>query len=103
MVLPGGLAYTQEVTDYSSLAAALFPHDQGEIFYSRGDVVEVVCRNIKELAELAGIETQMRFHGISRDDISKLAEESMKQARLLVNNPRDITQEVAEEIYQKVL
>ena len=103
LVLPGVLAYNQEVTDYSSLAAALFPHDQGEIFYSRGDVVEVVCRNIKELAELAGIETQMRFHGISRDDISMLAEESMKQARLLVNNPRDITQEVAEEIYQKVL
>ena len=103
LVLPGVLAYNQEVTDYSSLAAALFPHDQGEIFYSRGDVVEVVCRNIKELAELAGLETQMRFHGISRDDISMLAEESMKQARLLVNNPRDITQEVAEEIYQKVL
>ena len=103
LVLPGVLAYNQEVTDYSSLAAALFPNDEGEIMYHKSDVAEVICRNIKELAELAGIETQMRYHGINRDHISILAEEAMKQARLLINNPREITQEVAEEIYWKVL
>ena len=103
LVLPGVLAYNQEVTDYSPLAAALFPNDEGEIMYHKSDVAEVICRNIKELAELAGIETQMRYHGINRDHISILAEEAMKQARLLINNPREITQEVAEEIYWKVL
>lgn len=103
LVLPGVLTYNQEVTDYSPLAAALFPHDQGEIMYHKSDIAEVICRNIKELADLAGIETQMRYHGISRDHIPMLAEESMKQARLLVNNPREITQEVAEQIYWKVL
>jgi len=103
LVLPGVLAYNQEITDYSPLAAALFPHDEGEIFYHKSDIAEVICRNIKELAELAGIETQMRYHGISRDHIPMLAEEAMKQARLLVNNPREITQEVAEQIYWKVL
>ena len=45
----------------------------------------------------------MSYYGISRDDIPMLAEEAMKQARLLVNNPREITQEIAEDIYQKVL
>ena len=58
---------------------------------------------IKELAELADINTQMSYYGITSEDIPFLAEESMKQTRLLVNNPREITQEIAEDIYQKVL
>ena len=103
LVLPGVLVYTQEVVDYSSLALALFPHESGEINYHKGDIVEVICRNIKELAELADINTQMSYYGITSEDISFLAEEAMKQTRLLVNNPREITQEIAEDIYQKVL
>ena len=103
LVLPGVLAYNQEVVDYSSLALALFPHDSGEINYYKSDVVEVMCKNIKELAELADINTQMSYYGITSKDIPFLAEESMKQTRLLVNNPREITQEIAEDIYQKVL
>ena len=103
LVLPGVLVYNQEVVDYSSLALALFPHDSGEINYHKGDIVEVICRNIKELAELADINTQMSYYGITSEDIPFLAEEAMKQTRLLVNNPREITQEIAEDIYQKVL
>jgi len=103
LVLPGVLAYNQEVVDYSSLALALFPHDSGEINYHKGDIVEVICRNIKELAELANINIQMSYYGITIKDIPFLAEEAMKQTRLLVNNPREITQEIAEDIYQKVL
>jgi alcohol dehydrogenase class IV len=103
LVLPGVLAYNQEVVDYSSLALALFPNDAGEINYYKSDVVEVMCKNIKELAELADINTQMSYYGITSEDIPFLAEESMKQTRLLVNNPREITQEIAEDIYQKVL
>ena len=103
LVLPGVLAYNQEVVDYSSLALALFPHDAGEINYYKSDIVEVMCKNIKELAELADINTQMSYYGITSEDISFLAEEAMKQTRLLVNNPREITQEIAEDIYQKVL
>jgi alcohol dehydrogenase class IV len=103
LVLPGVLAYNQEVVDYSPLALALFPNDAGEINYHKSDVVEVMCRNIKELAELADINTQMSYYGITSKDIPFLAEEAMKQTRLLVNNPREITQEIAEDIYQKVL
>ena len=103
LVLPGVLAYNQEVVDYSSLALALFPNDAGEINYHKSDVVEVICRNIKELAELADINIQMSYYGITSEDIPFLAEEAMKQTRLLVNNPREITQEIAEDIYQKVL
>ena len=46
---------------------------------------------------------KMSNHGISRDYIPTLAKEAMKQTRLLVNNPREITQKVAEDIYWKVL
>jgi alcohol dehydrogenase class IV len=45
----------------------------------------------------------MSYYGITSEDVPFLAEESMKQTRLLVNNPREITQEIAEDIYQKVL
>jgi alcohol dehydrogenase class IV len=103
LVLPGVLSYNQEDVDYAPLAVALFPYDEEEIYCHRSDVVEIMCRNINDLAELAGVKTQMRHHGISKDNIPMLAEEAMKQSRLLVNNPREITQEVAEKIYWKVL
>lgn len=37
--------------------------------------------------------------GIGRDDLKKLAEDAMKQTRLLVNNPRELTLEDAYAIY----
>src|SRR6056300_278653 len=103
LVLPGILEYNQEVTDYSILAKALFPHEEGEMYYNRTDAAKIICRNITELAKLAGIQMKMSNHGISRDYIPTLAKEAMKQTRLLVNNPREITQKVAEDIYWKVL
>jgi alcohol dehydrogenase len=45
----------------------------------------------------------MSDHGINAEHIPMLAEEAMKQSRLLVNNPREITEEVAKEIYWEVL
>ena len=78
-------------------------NNEQELRQYKSDVVEIMCRNIKELAELADINTQMSYYGITSNDISFLAEEAMKQTRLLVNNPREITQKVAEDIYWKVL
>jgi alcohol dehydrogenase class IV len=37
--------------------------------------------------------------GIGQDDLKKLAEDAMKQTRLLVNNPRPLTLEDAYAIY----
>jgi alcohol dehydrogenase class IV len=37
--------------------------------------------------------------GIGRDDLKKLAEDAMKQTRLLINNPRELTLDDAYAIY----
>ena len=58
---------------------------------------------IEELIADLKIPKCLKDVGITSNDIPKLAEDAMKQERLLVNNPREITQEVVEEIYQKVL
>ncbi len=41
--------------------------------------------------------------GIKDEDIPQLAEGVMKVTRLLANNPRDLAQKDAEEIYRRVL
>jgi alcohol dehydrogenase class IV len=41
--------------------------------------------------------------GVSHNHLPMLAEDAMKQTRLLVNNPREMTYEAALAIYQQAL
>ena len=41
--------------------------------------------------------------GVSHNHLPKLAEDAMKQTRLLVNNPREMTYEAALDIYSQAL
>jgi alcohol dehydrogenase class IV len=47
--------------------------------------------------------TRLRDVGIGSADIEPLAHDAMRQTRLLVNNPRDITLGDAKAIYEEVL
>ena len=47
------------------------------------DAIAAICRDCKVPASLADV-------GIARSDLKKLAEDAMKQTRLLVNNPREV-------------
>ena len=50
-----------------------------------------------------GLETQLRQVGVSHNHLPLLAEDAMKQTRLLVNNPREVTYEDALAIYERAL
>ena len=52
------------------------------------------------LSEKIGLEKRLRDVGIPLNSCKRMAQESMKQTRLLVNNPREITEKDALDIYQ---
>lgn len=59
---------------------------------------------IDALAQLSadlGLEPCLRDVGIGEDDLPMMAREAMKQTRLLVNNPREVTEADALRIYQE--
>ena len=56
------------------------------------DEMSAIGRDCQVPASLADV-------GIGRDDLKKLAEDAMKQTRLLVNNPRELTLDDAYAIY----
>ena len=56
------------------------------------DAIASICRDCKGPVSLADV-------GITAKDLNKLAEDAMKQTRLLVNNPREVSFEDALAIY----
>jgi alcohol dehydrogenase class IV len=47
-----------------------------------------------------GLPQRLRDVGIGRDNLGRCAAEAMKQTRLLVNNPREVTEADARAIYE---
>ena len=62
-----------------------------------GQAVEAV----KELLGAIGVSSRMSDYGIPREDLPKLVEGAMKQARLFVPNPRDLGEEDVRGIYEE--
>ena len=56
-----------------------------------------------QLTADCGVDPRLRSVGISHNDLPKLAEDAMKQTRLLQNNPREMTYETALAIYSAAL
>ena len=52
------------------------------------------------LSEKLGLETKMRQLGVSKSDLEQMAEDAMRQTRLLVNNPREMSKSDALDIYR---
>ena len=83
---------------YAEIAVDAFPH------LDREEGGQARCAAfIEELAALSkrlGLETRLRDVSISESDLPKMAADAMKQQRLLVNNPRDVSEADALAIYQ---
>jgi alcohol dehydrogenase class IV len=60
------------------------------------DALASICRDCKVPRTLAEV-------GVRESDLDRLAEDALKQTRLLVNNPRDLTLEDAHSIYGAAL
>jgi alcohol dehydrogenase class IV len=55
---------------------------------------------LERLCVQSGLKLRLRDHGIPREDAPRLAKEAMKQTRLLVNNPCEITEADAQRLYE---
>jgi len=100
LVLPHVLRFnaSEAAPDYAELAPLIFP----DIDTARNSQ-EVCAEFIERLAALSatvGLPQKLREVGITRGDLPSMASDAMKQTRLLVNNPRKVTEQDALAIYQ---
>lgn len=92
LVLPHVLKFNEEAAahEYAALSAHMGQEASAGAFF----------RWIDQIIDETGVEHRLREVGISHGDIPMLAEDAMKQTRLLVNNPREVTIDDARAIYE---
>jgi alcohol dehydrogenase class IV len=100
LVLPHVLRFNLPAAsaDYAALAPHAFPG----LGADEGDAA-LAARFAGELAALSarlGLPQRLRDVGIPHDALGRCAAEAMKQTRLLVNNPRPVTEADARAIYE---
>lgn len=86
---------------YAELAPHIFP-DIDTTRNSQAICAELIDR-LSTLNRELGLEPGLRGVGIGASDVPKLAADAMNQTRLLVNNPRDLTEADARHIYEAAL
>ena len=101
LVLPHVLRFNMpEAADhYAEIAGIVVPHADG----SQEARAEALIVAMQQIAKLTGIETTLQQVGIVEGDLDRLADDAMKQTRLLGNNPRAITRADARAIYAAAL
>jgi alcohol dehydrogenase class IV len=102
LVLMGVLRFNLPAAEalYAELAPIVDPSTRdlpaGEASRRFVDSLGAICRDCKVPATLAEV-------GVQEGDLARLAEDAMKQTRLLVNNPREVTYADAYAIYSEAL
>jgi len=102
LVLPYVLRFnsvdSKTTKNYAELAPFIFPDintDQGS---------QAVCKEfidkLEVLSKKIGLPQKLREVNIPKDACKKMASDAMKQTRLLVNNPREMTESDALNIYE---
>ncbi|UUP17744.1 iron-containing alcohol dehydrogenase [Nitratireductor thuwali] len=100
LVLPHVLRFNapEAAHIYAEIACDAFPR------LDRGEGSQAICAAfIEELAALCkrlGMQTRLREVGIGEEHLAKMAADAMKQTRLLVNNPREVSEADALAIYR---
>ncbi|MFC7537736.1 iron-containing alcohol dehydrogenase [Sphingomonas sp. GCM10030256] len=93
------LAFNAEAAreQYAELGAIIDPSCGGLGTQAR---TAVLIERLDELVVASGLQPRLRDHGIAFDEAPLLAREAMKQQRLLVNNPVEITATDAQRLYE---
>lgn len=101
MVLPHVVRFNAPNAEalYAALADIIVPDATGSAAERTAALVEALAA----LAPSLGLDTRLRSAGISHNNLPKMAEDAMKQTRLLVNNPREVTYADALAIYEAAL
>lgn len=102
LVLPYVLEYNlpDAAPMYAEIAPLIFEDLAG---VSEGERAQAMIDAFQSLAQELGMKTKLSEVGVSHNHLPMLAEDAMKQERLLINNPREMTYEAALEIYTKAL
>jgi alcohol dehydrogenase class IV len=79
---------------------ALYAELLGEAFPDRSGGAEAFIAAVEALSRACGLAQRLRDLGIPADAVPTMAEDAMRQTRLLVNNPRPVTREDARAIYE---
>ena len=82
---------------YAELAPIVVPECAAEGSQARA---AMLIDRLDQLVHESGIATRLRDYGIDISEAPALAREAMKQTRLLVNNPCEITEEDAQRLYE---
>lgn len=101
LVLPQVIKFNASAAEghYSELAEILTPSAKGNATERTKALVEMVSALPVELS----LPTKLREVGIAEKDLGMLADDAMKQTRLLINNPRELAREDAFAIYSASL
>ncbi|GAA6146037.1 iron-containing alcohol dehydrogenase [Thalassolituus maritimus] len=101
LVLPYVMRFNAENADAAALYAELAPYIMGADTPegSAESVTEALIAWLENRIKETGLPTRLQEANIPRDAIPLLASEAMLQTRLLVNNPREVTEADALAIY----
>ena len=102
LVLPYVLRFnsvdSKTTKDYAELAPYIFP----DINTNQGN--QAICNEfidkLEVLSKKIGLPQKLREVNIPKEACKKMASDAMKQTRLLVNNPREVTESDALNIYE---
>lgn len=102
LVLPYVLDFNMSEASglYSELAPIIFRDTEGK---SDAEKCEAMVEGFKKMGPELGMQSKLAEVGVNHNQLPMLAEDAMKQQRLLVNNPREMTYEAALEIYTQAL
>ncbi|NJN06261.1 MAG: iron-containing alcohol dehydrogenase [Rhodobacteraceae bacterium] len=102
LVLPHVLEYNMEgaAAEYAEIAPLAFADLAG---LAPVKAAAGMVEKFRALGQELGMATRLREVGVSHNHLPMLAEGAMKQTRLLVNNPREMTLQAAQTIYEKAL
>ena len=100
LVLPHVLRFNVEVAPkpYAEIAVYVFPK-LAAIGHEKDRAIGF-CDAMAALSKRCGLQQTLREMDIPQDFLPKLARDAMNQSRLLVNNPREVSESDALEIYQ---
>jgi alcohol dehydrogenase class IV len=100
LVLPHVLRFNapEATPAYAELAVDAFP-DLGSLQEPQARCSAFIER-LADLSRRLGLPARLRDVGIGEEHLAQMASDAMLQTRLLVNNPRDVTETDAEAIYR---
>ncbi|HCD54181.1 MAG TPA: alcohol dehydrogenase, partial [Halieaceae bacterium] len=98
LVLPAVLAYNMPAAEalYAELAEIVAPNATGSVSARAAALVEALQQLIADV----GLPATLAEAGVPAADLPMLAADAMQQQRLLVNNPREVSEADALAIYR---